>query len=218
MVEKPGARRMSGRDEIIARIRVAVPLAASAAPRAAYRRAWVADRAEIIARFIERLSDYHVGVIRARGEVEIRPAATRQLAARGITSLVIPADMPGSWRPLSPVAREDTGLSMADLNAAEGAMTGSFIGIAETGTVVLDAGLGQGRRALSLLPDYHLCVVRESDVVGIVPEAIAALQPRVMLGAPITFFSGPSATADIELDRVEGVHGPRTLDVILVGQ
>jgi L-lactate dehydrogenase complex protein LldG len=218
MVEKPGARRMSGRDEIIARIRVAVPLAASAAPRAAYRRAWVADRAEIIACFIERLSDYHVGVIRARGEVEIRPAATRQLAARGITSLVIPADMPGSWRPLSPVAREDTGLSMADLNAAEGAMTGSFIGIAETGTVVLDAGLGQGRRALSLLPDYHLCVVRESDVVGIVPEAIAALQPRVMLGAPITFFSGPSATADIELDRVEGVHGPRTLDVILVGQ
>ncbi len=209
---------MSGRDEIIARIRVAVPLAASAAPRAAYRRAWVADRAEIIACFIERLSDYHVGVIRARGEVEIRPAATRQLAARGITSLVIPADMPGSWRPLSPVAREDTGLSMADLNAAEGAMTGSFIGIAETGTVVLDAGLGQGRRALSLLPDYHLCVVRESDVVGIVPEAIAALQPRVMLGAPITFFSGPSATADIELDRVEGVHGPRTLDVILVGQ
>jgi L-lactate dehydrogenase complex protein LldG len=218
VVEKPGGCEVSGRDEIIARIRACVPRPASAASRAAYRRSWEADRAEIIARFIERLSDYHVGVIRARGEFEIRPAATRQLAARGITSLVIPADMPGSWRPLSPVAREDTGLTMEDLNAAEGAMTGSFIGIAETGTVVLDAGLGQGRRALTLLPDYHLCVVRESDVVGIVPEAIAALQPRVMLGAPITFFSGPSATADIELDRVEGVHGPRTLDVILVGQ
>jgi L-lactate dehydrogenase complex protein LldG len=95
-------------------------------------------------------------------------------------------------------------------------MTGCLLGVAETGTVVLDGGLGQGRRALTLLPDYHLCVVRESSLVGILPEAIAALHTRVAHGAPITFFSGPSATADIELDRVVGVHGPRTLDVILV--
>jgi len=218
VVEKPGARHVSGRDEIIARIREAVPVAAAATPRAAYRRVWAADRAEIIARFVERLSDYHVGVIRARGDSEIGQVATRQLATRGIASLVVPADMPASWRPSTPLPREDTGLSLEDLNAAAGAMTGSFIGIAETGTVVLDGGLGQGRRALTLLPDYHLCVVRESDVVGIVPEAIAALQARVMLGAPVTFLSGPSATADIELDRVEGVHGPRTLDVILVSK
>ena len=95
-------------------------------------------------------------------------------------------------------------------------MTASRLAIAESGTVVLDGGPGQGRRALTLLPDYHLCVVRSSDVVSLMPEAIALLQDAVAAGRPLTFFSGPSATADIELDRVEGVHGPRTLDVILV--
>jgi L-lactate dehydrogenase complex protein LldG len=130
--------------------------------------------------------------------------------------LVVPADLPSSWRPTVPSPVDDVLLGYDALDAMQGVMTGSFLGIAETGTVVLDAGLGQGRRALTLLPDYHLCVVRESAVVGSVPEAIAALHPRVAHGAPITFFSGPSATADIELDRVEGVHGPRTLDVILV--
>jgi L-lactate dehydrogenase complex protein LldG len=207
---------MSARDEILGRIR-AIPKAPpveAAAP--AYNHRWEAPREEIIARFIQRLGDYHVTVQRARTEIEIRMVAERQLAARGIVSLIVPPDLPASWRPTTPEAMDDTGLSFADLNAAQGAMTGSFLGIAETGTVVLDTGLGQGRRALTLLPDYHLCVVRESAVVGSVPEAIAALHPRVLHGAPVTFFSGPSATADIELDRVEGVHGPRTLDVILV--
>jgi L-lactate dehydrogenase complex protein LldG len=207
---------MSARDEILGRIR-AIPKAPAVKTSApAYNRRWEAPREEIIARFIERLGDYHVTVLRARTEIEIRSIAERQLAARGIRSLVVPPDLPASWRPNAPEAVDDTGLSFADLNEAQGAMTGSFIGIAETGTVVLDTGLGQGRRALTLLPDYHLCVVRESAVVGSVPEAIAALHPRALHGAPITFFSGPSATADIELDRVEGVHGPRKLDVILV--
>jgi L-lactate dehydrogenase complex protein LldG len=177
---------------------------------------WDAPRAEIIARFVQRLSDYHVTVLFAHTENEIHEVAERQLAARAIQTLVIPHDLPATWRPASCTVIEDVSLSYADLNAAQGAMTGSFIGIAETGTVVLDTGLGQGRRALTLLPDYHLCVVRERAVVGSMPEAIAALQPRVAHGLPITFFSGPSATADIELDRVEGVHGPRILDVILV--
>jgi L-lactate dehydrogenase complex protein LldG len=102
------------------------------------------------------------------------------------------------------------------MNRIGGVITGCFLGIAETGTIVLDSGAYQGPRAMTLLPDYHLCIVFESQVVGIVPEAIAAIRPSVLAGKPITFISGPSATADIELDRVEGVHGPRRLDVILV--
>jgi len=209
---------MSARDEIIARIRASQTGQPPAPPPSAhdYRRVWEADRATIVQCFVDRLAAYHVTVLHARGDGGIRDVATAQLAARGITRLVIPADMPASWRPADPAPIEDTGLTCQDLDAAQGAMTGSLMGVAETGTVVLDCGLGQGRRALTLLPDYHLCVVRESAVVGVLPEAIAALHPRALHGAPITFFSGPSATADIELDRVEGVHGPRTLDVILV--
>jgi len=207
---------MSGRDEILGRIRATRSPVAALTPPPPYNRKWEAPRDEIIARFVQRLADYHVTVLRARTENDIRGIAERQFSTRRIVHLVVPADLPSSWRPNTPTPVDDTMLGYDALNAAQGAMTGSFLGIAETGTVVLDAGLGQGRRALTLLPDYHLCVVRESAVVGSVPEAIAALQPRVAHGAPITFFSGPSATADIELDRVEGVHGPRTLDVILV--
>lgn len=206
---------MSGRDEIVARIRAARGVA-PAVHVPAYRHRWDAPRSEIVSRFAERLADFNVGVLHVHSDVEVRAVAARRLAERGIASLVIPHDLPMSWRPLHPVPVEDTGLSYEGLNAMQGAMTGCLLGIAETGTVVLDAGQGQGRRALTLLPDYHLCVVRESAVVGILPEAVALLHPHVVRGAPITFFSGPSATADIELDRVEGVHGPRTLDVILV--
>ena len=207
---------MTARDEILGRIRATrAPAPVERAP-ATYNTRWEAPREEIVARFVQRLSDYHVTVLFAHTENEIHEIAQKQLIARNIATLAIPADLPTTWRPAGITLIEDTGLSYEDLNAAQGAMTGSFIGIAETGTVVLDAGLGQGRRALTLLPDYHLCVVRERAVVGSMPEAIAALHPRVAHGSPITFFSGPSATADIELDRVEGVHGPRTLDVILV--
>lgn len=206
---------MSARDEIVARIRAAKG-AAPAAHAPGYRRSSCLDRGELVAHFAARLADYGVTILRARGDAEIAGIAEAQLASRGIASLVIPADMPASWRPRRPEPIEDAGLTYADLDAAQGAMTGSLLGIAETGTVVLDCGPGQGRRALTLLPDYHLCVVREGSVVGLLPEAIAVLQPRAIQGAPITFISGPSATADIELERVQGVHGPRTLDVILV--
>jgi L-lactate dehydrogenase complex protein LldG len=127
---------------------------------------------------------------------------------------LVPPGLPAAWRPDGVAA--DDGWSPAQLNAADGAMTGCLLAIAESGTIMLDGGALSGRRALTLLPDYHLCVVAAEQIVGLLPEAMAALAKAVAAG-PITFFSGPSATADIELDRVQGVHGPRSLDVILVG-
>jgi L-lactate dehydrogenase complex protein LldF len=111
---------------------------------------------------------------------------------------------------------EDGGLSVDQLDGLDGALTGCAVAIAETGTVVLDGGVGQGRRALSLVPDLHVCVVREDQVVGLVPEAVGKLDDAVRAGRPLTFVSGPSASSDIELDRVEGVHGPRVLHVVVV--
>ena len=106
----------------------------------------------------------------------------------------------------------DDGLSPGALDAVDGVLTTAALAIAETGTIILDGGPGQGRRALSLVPDYHLCLLQAGQIVGIVPEALDRLPP----GRPYTWISGPSATSDIELDRVQGVHGPRTLEVILI--
>ena len=136
------------------------------------------------------------------------------LAERGVRRMVVPAGLAAEWLPDGVEFVVDEGLTAAELDAVDGVMTGATLAIAETGTVVLQNVAGQGRRAVTLVPDYHLCVVRVEDVVETVPEAMERLQATAELAT--TFVSGPSATADIEMTRIKGVHGPRFLDVILV--
>src|SRR5262249_13328257 len=135
------------------------------------------------------------------------------LADRGARRIVLPEGLDLGDQPGGLDVVVDSGLSAAMIDAVDGVITTAAVAIAETGTIVLDGSPGQGRRALSLIPDYHLCLLYHSQVVGLVPEAIAMLCPD----KPLTWISGPSATSDIELDRVQGVHGPRTLEVILIG-
>jgi len=127
----------------------------------------------------------------------------------------VPAGLSADWLPVGVEFVVDEGMTAAELERVDGVMTGSTLAIAETGTVVLQKIAGQGRRAVTLVPDYHLCVVRVEDVVETVPEAMDRL--RATAGLATTFVSGPSATADIEMTRIKGVHGPRFLDVILLG-
>ena len=142
---------------------------------------------------------------------------TQALSERGARRLVVPPDLDQAGLGLAGRADvtliADESLSAEALDAVDGVITTAALAIAETGTIILDGGPGQGRRALTLVPDYHLCILDASQIVAIVPQAVAQLAP----GRPCTWISGPSATSDIELDRVQGVHGPRTLEVILVG-
>ncbi len=185
-----------------------------------YRKEYEYPRAEIVERFAERVAEYKATVHRVR-EDELSGAIKEALERRGVQELVVPSDLPKAWVPrgievLSDAARPR--LTKEELDESDGVLTGCSLGIAQTGTIVLDAGESQGRRALTLLPDYHLCVVREDQIVGLVPEAFAKLEDTVKgEGRAVTFISGPSATSDIELNRVEGVHGPRTLEVLIVG-
>ena len=185
-----------------------------------YRKEDDAPREEIVERFAERVAEYEATVHRV-SESDLPREIAEALERRGIRQLVVPADLPEGWVPegveiLRDAAR--TPLSDEELDRSDGVLTGCSLGISQTGTLVLDAGKGQGRRALTLLPDYHLCVVREDQIVGLVPEAFAKLAETVKnKGQAITFISGPSATSDIELNRVEGVHGPRTLEVLIAG-
>ncbi|HEY8485684.1 MAG TPA: lactate utilization protein C [Longimicrobiales bacterium] len=207
----------TAREEILARIRGALGSASPAGapiPRA-YRQVAEDTPEERLERFAERVAEYRASVRRC-DEAGLPATIAEACAARGVKRLVVPPDVPETWIPAGVQPLRDPGLSNADLDAADGVLTGCALGIAETGTIVLDGGARQGRRALSLLPDYHLCVVFAHQVVGIVPEAIERLRPAVAEGRPITFISGPSATSDIELSRVEGVHGPRTLEVVIV--
>jgi L-lactate dehydrogenase complex protein LldG len=163
--------------------------------------------------FVERVQDYRATVHRTT-EGTLAGTVAEVLAAQGAQRIAVPAGIPREWlaRTRAQAVPDDPPLSKRDLDGLDGVITGCAVAIAETGTIVLDAGANQGRRALSLLPDHHICVVRVDQVVGTVPEALPRLNPR----HPLTWISGPSATSDIELQRVEGVHGPRHLDVLLV--
>ena len=191
-----------------------------------YRRSGSRSRPEILDLFGERVSDYRATVVRCT-ESELSERVARALGGRGVRRLVVPADLPPSWLDTLPegameILRDGEGgdsFSKGKIASCDGVLTGCALGIAETGTIVLDAGSAQGRRALTLLPDYHLCVVLGEQVVETVPESTTKLDAGVKaLRRPLTLISGPSATSDIELVRVEGVHGPRNLEVILVGE
>ncbi|GCE46084.1 L-lactate dehydrogenase complex protein LldG [Thermosporothrix hazakensis] len=181
-----------------------------------YRQRDERDRETILNEFVACLRDYKAHVIRT-SEDNLSQEVTAVCQRFHVKRLVIPADLPRSWLPDGVEVRRDVPpLSTRELNEFSNVMTGCALAIAQTGTIVLNAGETQGRRALSLIPDLHCCVVFERQVVGLVPEAIAKLAEHAM--RPITFISGPSATSDIEFCRVEGVHGPRTLIVCVVSQ
>jgi L-lactate dehydrogenase complex protein LldG len=198
---------------MLARIRSALgPERAPVEVPRTYRTAGKLAPEDVVSLFAERLADYGAAV-----ETGGDPAAavSRALAASGATRVVVPADFPAGLRPHAVEFVEDDGLSAVELDALDGAVTTCAAACAETGSIALDGGPGQGRRALTLVPDLHVCVVRAAQIVETVPELVARLEPSAREGRPIVIVSGPSATSDIELDRVEGVHGPRTLVVVV---
>jgi L-lactate dehydrogenase complex protein LldG len=203
---------MSARDEILARVRAALRDVPSDEPLepAAYEPPAAPD-GDAVARFVERVSDYRATV---RETDDVAATVEQVCAEHGARRLGHPPELPAGWRPASLGLVADAGLTARELDDLDGALTGCALAIAETGTIVLDGGERSGRRALTLVPDLYLCVVERRQVVATVPEAIRALDGA---RGPFTFVSGPSATSDIELDRVEGVHGPRTLEVLLTG-
>jgi L-lactate dehydrogenase complex protein LldG len=198
---------MSARDEILARVRAAIGPDAtreSAQVPRDYRSATDDD----LATFIDRLAHYESPTETVDAQ-DLDHAIAARLKGRRI---VIPPGIPDAWTTELQALTDDPPLDPAALDASDGVLTTCAVAIAQTGTIVLDGGPGMGRRALTLLPDYHLCVVRQGQIVSSVPEAIEKLDPT----RPLTFISGPSATVDIEMVRVRGVHGPRTLEVIIV--
>lgn len=208
----------NAREVVLARIRTA--LAAPQSPLADVPREYRTSGDHppghqlLLDLFEQRLLDYRAAVSRC-SPGSVGDAVALVLREAGAVRVAVPPGLPAQWRaPWSAKAVLDDGLSVAELDGLDGSVTGCAIAIADTGTVVLDSGPTCGRRALTLVPDLHICVVLGDQVVASVPEGVACLDPQ----RPLTFVSGPSATSDIELSRVEGVHGPRRLHVMIVEQ
>jgi L-lactate dehydrogenase complex protein LldG len=210
---------VSGRDEVLARVRAALRTAERAAgpehhdpPAPARRDRPVVDPATLVERFAERVADYRATVVRT-DEAGVGDAVASALRAFAPGAVAAPAGLPAAWRPAG--ARDGSVLRTDELRDVDAVVTACRTAVAETGTIVLDHGPDQGPRRLTLVPDLHVCVVRASQLVDDVDDAFLVLRPGAH-APPLTFVSGPSATSDIELQRVEGVHGPRTLVVVLV--
>ncbi|MEU2060549.1 lactate utilization protein C [Streptomyces sp. NPDC013455] len=213
---------MNGRERVLGRVRRALADVTpderpyeEAVPRDYLRAHGERTAGQTVELLAENLADYRAVVHRADA-AELPPLVMRLLAARGAREVLVPPGLPPWWLSAAgPVRIQDRAADTARrLDRVDSVVTGCAVAIAETGTIVLDGSPDQGRRRISLVPDHHICVVRVPDqVVPSVPEALERLDPA----RPSTWISGPSATSDIELDRVEGVHGPRTLEVILLG-
>jgi L-lactate dehydrogenase complex protein LldG len=204
------------RQEILQRIAAAIdPPSAEQAVARKYRRAGTLDDEERIELFCRRVGEYRSEVRRV-GEADVAALISSVCGARGVRTLVVPHGIPPAWRSADVQLVDDRALSALELDGVDGTLTGCTAAIAETGTIVLTASPHEGRRALTLVPDLHICVVRESQIVELLPEALVRVTADRLEQQPITLVSGPSATSDIELSRVEGVHGPRTLVVLVV--
>jgi L-lactate dehydrogenase complex protein LldG len=216
----------NARDEILARVRAATshtPSAPAPSPSPPpvprdYRRTDERPRVELVELFCERVGDYRADVQRVAAD-QLRDVVALAAAHHSAQRLVIPAGLPELWRPAGLALISDDALTPRQLDGLDGVITGCTVAIAETGTIALTAAPHEGRRVLSLVPDLHICIVDAAQITGGVPEAITRLE--AIVGdeqRPVTLISGPSATSDIELQRVEGVHGPRKLVVLVIEQ
>jgi L-lactate dehydrogenase complex protein LldG len=205
-------RVSEARADILRRASAAHGAAPPVAARA-YRRHGTLSPAERLRLFSERASDYGTNVRHSR---DAGPTAGEICLAEGASKVAIPPGLRPQWRPSTLELVEDQGLTPRELAALDGVITGCTIAVAETGMIALSAGPEEGRRALTLVPDLHVCIVEERQIVDVLPEATDLFASRVAEGQPLTLIAGPSATSDIELKRVEGVHGPRRLSVIVL--
>lgn len=203
---------MSAREEILTRISTALGPSGNERPETTIPRTYRTTTEDDLTTFLDRLAHYDA-TTHLVAPADLESKVNDLLAGRRV---VVPAGIPDAWTARAQTTRltDDPPLTPDQLDTSDGVITTCALAIAQTGTIVLDAGPGMGRRALTLVPDYHLCVVGQDQVVSSVPEAITKLEEDPT--RPLTFISGPSATVDIEMVRVRGVHGPRRLEVIVV--
>lgn len=179
-----------------------------------YRRQGTRSPAERVTVFSERARDYGADVRRSR---DPGGTAAEVCSSKGVSRVAVAPGLRTTWRPEGFELVEDQGLTPRELAELDGVITGCTVAVAETGMIALSAQPEEGRRALTLIPDLHICIVEEGQIVDVLPEAMKVLANRIAQGQPLTLIAGPSATSDIELKRVEGVHGPRSLSVIVSG-
>jgi L-lactate dehydrogenase complex protein LldG len=199
---------VSSRDEVLARVRSAI--AGAPAPSQEVPRDYLMRSDDGIDTFIDRLHHYQAQTHQTAAS-SLDETVRAILDERGVRRIAVPDGIPDGWVAHLEPLRDEPPLDAHTLDQADGVITTCAVAIAQSGTIILDGGPGMGRRILTLVPDYYLCVVRADQLVGSLPEAIEKLEPT----RPLTFVSGPSATVDIEMVRVRGVHGPRRLEVVI---